>query len=971
VSGWVRAVRRRAAVFPIVRKVWAVLRTVMPVTGGDLARCDAAGGPGAALGVLWGKSNAAGRPNLLLQHLLDAAAVGEWVWDTFLAPAVRDVWDVATGGHGREVFVLLCGVHDVGKASPAFQSKSPALAVAVQDAGLTWRQLSRVDAQWHHTIAGARILRQYLPARGWGAESIAWLWPLLAGHHGKVPSAGKLTPPGRGAGHGLGQGWADAQAVLVEAVTGALGLDLSVLARVRPPTRASQLGLLGALVMADWVASDDHNFPGIDDPDRIGLDAARDRASSGWRALGLRGGWNPGRLPCHDDPVEARFGMPARAAQGLVVDLAEGVPAPGLLIVEAPMGEGKTEAALAAAEVLARRFGADGLFVGMPTQATSDPMFGRVRAWAQQVDADVPVALLHGKARFNPEWRELRRSEVRIVGVDEYGCDDVYGSARADGTQQQGQAPAEWFLGNKRGLLTPIVVGTVDHLLHAATRTRHVMLRHAGLAGKVVVLDEVHAYDVYMAQFLHEALRWLAEAGVPVIVLSATLPPDKRAELVGAYLQGATTTRNVDLSGMPASAGYPSALSVTAVDGAPVFDARAGAPWRASVRVGVEVLAEPADGSPDRVVEVLRDRLSAGGCALVVRNTVTRAQQTYLAAREVFGDEAVLLHARLTAGERADRTQRVLSLLGPPGRGGAERPHRLIVVATQLAEQSFDVDADLLVTDLAPIDLLLQRAGRLHRHERPAGQRPGPVRDPRIVVTGMRGGQPGAPRFPKGSSYVYGDHLLLRSAALVTEVVEGGRGWSIPADVPGLVERGYDEASAVPVAWAEAVAAAAEKQRADQELRKARAGQFLLAGPDDLGAPTLAGLHERAVGEADDEDAVAAVVRDGNPSVEVILVCRDDRGYSSLDGRPLGPTGAAVSDPDVLERVVRDCVRLPAREDLTAAALADLRPLSGWASDPWLARSRALVLDDDGRAVLAGWRLTYHHDLGLLTEWNR
>lgn len=252
---------------------------------------------------------------------------------------------------------------------------------------------------------------------------------------------------------------------------------------------------------------------------------------------------------------------------------------------------------MAATEVLAAKFGADGLFVGMPTQATSDPMFSRVRKWADAVAPGLPVGLLHGKRRFNPEWNKLRK-QVRITGVDEYGCEDPHGNA---GSVRSGLAedarliPAEWFLGHKRGLLTALTVGTIDQLLHAATRTRHVMLRHTGLAGRVVVLDEVHAYDVYMAQFLFEVLRWLAEAGVPVVLLSATIPLDLRDELVRSYLQGALTARDVDLSGQPAVEGYPRTLSVCVVEGQPRFarvpcrqvcprrrgrSARAPAPWR-------------------------------------------------------------------------------------------------------------------------------------------------------------------------------------------------------------------------------------------------------------------------------------------------------------------------------------------------------------------------------------------------------
>ena len=931
-----------------------------------------------ALGVLWGKSDADGSMNLLLQHLLDAAAVGELMWDRFLPPTVTGKLDDCCDGRGRAVLALLCGLHDVGKASPAFQAKAPELAARVREAGLVWRALDARSQRWHHTLAGAVVVRRALKAAGWSRDAVDWTWPLVAGHHGAVPSKGTLRhPPGRGNAQGTGP-WEAVQDALVERVAAELGIDLGSVAPARSPQRAAQLALSGAIIMADWIASNECHFPGVDTPASVSIDAARRRAATAWERLGLRGGWDPTGLPVLPEPVSARFGLPARPAQADAVALAERMPAPGLLVLEAPMGEGKTEAALAAAEVLARRFGADGVFVGMPTQATSDPMFTRVRGWMRSVDPDVPVALLHGKRRFNREWRALQ-DQVRFDGVfdgtDEFGCEDEYGVSSPDAPDASGavgrggQAPAEWLLGAKRGLLTAAAVGTVDQLLHAATRTRHVMLRHAGLAGRVVVLDEVHAYDVYMSQFMFEALRWLADGGVPVILLSATLPPSLRADLVRAYLQGALQRRDLDLAAMPTVEGYPVALSACAVDGAPRFDTRVAAPWRSSLRVRVDVLDEDVDDDdPEPVVALLREALSDGGCALVVRNTVARAQQAYLAAKAAFGGDVVLLHARLTAGERADRTERVLDLLGRPGRtGGAARPHRLVVVATQLAEQSFDVDADLLVSDLGPADLLLQRAGRLHRHERPPAARPAAVRAPRVVVTGMTGGGDDPPRFPRGSAYVYGDHLLLRSAALVREGAAGG-GWSVPADVPALVARAYGDEPLVPAGWSAAAQDARRAWLEDDAGRRARAEGFLLAGADALGTPTLAGLHERSTADLNDEDRVAAVVRDGEPSVEVVLVRRDERQYRTLDGRGMGPTGEAVSDEAVMERVVQATVRLPARPELTAAALDELRPLPGWTADPWLRRARALVLDERGAARLGGRLLTYDAELGLVDE---
>ena len=238
------------------------------------------------------------------------------------------------------------------------------------------------------------------------------------------------------------------------------------------------------------------------------------------------------------------------------------------------------------------------------------------------------------------------------------------------------QAPAEWFLGRKRGLLSPFVVGTIDQLLFAATRTKHVMLRAAGLMGKVVVLDEVHAADVYMSQFLKEGLRWLGQAGVPVVLLSATLPPAQRHELVTAYLLVRPPWKMFDASELPQAAGYPNVSAACLVDGRAVYDVDHCQQWRADLRVSVTVLPEEvgtagqSQAGDEAVADVLQERLAEGGYALVIRNTVPRAQHTYQVLRERFGDDVRLLHGRMTAHDRAERTQECLDLLGPTRKEG-------------------------------------------------------------------------------------------------------------------------------------------------------------------------------------------------------------------------------------------------------------------------------------------------------------
>ncbi|MEU7754287.1 CRISPR-associated helicase Cas3' [Micromonospora sp. NPDC049171] len=909
---------------------------------------------------LWGKSNAGGRPNLLLQHLLDTAAVAEVIWDRYLAPRVKGWLNEVSGNKGRTFFAFVCGLHDAGKASPAFQCKDDGLSRAVRAAGLTWPRLRLDSAGWHHTCAGAVIAESVLREAGWSREAVEWVWPMVAGHHGLVPSRGPLFSKAARLRSAQGQGdaWTDAQRALVHDVAAALGVSLAELEPVKVPSRAEQLALSGLVIMADWIASSDH-VDGVDDPSDVSMAEARLRATRAWSKVKLRGGWAAGPYRPMTDLVATRFGKAARPLQTSCVDLAEQTAAPGLLVIEAPMGEGKTEGALAAAEVLGRRFGCDGIFVGMPTQATSDPMFERVLQWADQVDPGLPVGLLHGKRMFNPLWVALQQ-ETHFAGIDDFGCDDEFGLVGSTQAARPEHAPAQWFLGAKRGMLMPVTVGTIDHLLYAATRTKHVMLRHAGLAGRVVILDEVHAYDVYMSQFLHEALRWLAGAGVPVVVLSATLPPQQRESLLRAYLQGAQQLRKVDLPPTVATSGYPVLHALSAVGDEARCVVRTTASWRDTTQITVEVLQERPDGDPAAVVELLDDELRAGGCALVIRNTVGRAQQTYQALHDRWdADEVILLHSRLTVSERAKRTQRALDLLGPPGEQ-TSRPHRLIVVATQLAEQSFDVDADLLVTDLAPIDLLLQRIGRIHRHTRP--ERTGA---PKVFVTGFSTQPDEPPTFPRGSVYVYGKYPLLRSAVLVAEAAANA-GWSIPADVPDLVRRGYADPAVVPDSWQEATTTAYEAWQRQQRGRREQATELLLAGESDLGAPTLAGLHRRASGEAPGEDEITAVVRDGPESVEVVLVRQENGRFLTISGHSIGPTGA-VDDDALAEEVVGSAVRLPPRPELSTAAKC-LEPLPGWYGNPWLGKSHALILDECGTALLGGRCLTYDRHLGLLDE---
>lgn len=569
---------------------------------------------------LWAKSDAGGSPHSLIGHLLDTAAVGELVHDEFLAPAAQRALDAGVPGRGRDLLRVLGGWHDVGKACPKFQYMPLRGAPEGREAELR-RSLAMVgltDAPsprgWHHTRAGAIALSEYLRAQEW--DDLRWIVPIIEGHHGRfgdvVHSRG--VPPG----HGFSPLWNEARKGLFGRVLGDLHLTLDALDGP-VPSAAAQVALAGLVSLSDWVASS-NEFPGVG-LNEMTLDEARQRARSGWDRIGLTSGWQPHLLTDDAGLFQRRFHQPPRPLQELVVNTARSMGRPGLLVVEAPMGEGKTEAAFAAAEVLAHRFGFGGFVFAMPTQGTTDAMYDRCRGWVREVDRDLVVSLRHGKAMANDAFRATLQDEV-VTGVDPdlldaHGMPDPYGAgAGSDGLpslpRSDDAGPAQWLLGRHRALLSPGVVGTVDQVLYAGTRTKYVSLRHAGLIGKVVIIDEVHAYDVYTEVFLTTLLRWCSDGGVPVILMSATLPPALRGRLVSAYTGGwSSRDEPVEVGEVAGYPGIVTALGMDDEDEAAV-SVSTSQPWRPDLNVALEVLgSEGRDVAP--IAERVIGEVSGGG----------------------------------------------------------------------------------------------------------------------------------------------------------------------------------------------------------------------------------------------------------------------------------------------------------------------------------------------------------------------
>lgn len=898
------------------------------------------------------------------QHLDDTAGVAGLLVDHWVSPQVIHAMarDFPDGAHGvRALAVWLAGTHDVGKVSPAFSSQVPDLTLHMRECGLTMSGLIAKDPlrrRVGHALVGHLAARDWLSdALGFSRRGMAAAVASVIGSHHGVPPEPEDISQARGRPDLVGDGlWADVRrGVFARALDRCGGADaLRVYSQVTL-TLPSQVLLTATVIIADWIASNADFFPlwplsTVNEPPPPDEALTERRLAVGWELLNLPRRWTAKPLETDlDSAIQTRFSLAnaeVRPVQDATVRAATDQPSPGLLIVEAPMGEGKTEAALLAAEVFAGRTGADGCFIALPTQATSDAMFERVTRWLDHLpgraeDARLSVRLAHGKAHLNDTFAGLVR-QARYSSIGDNG----HGALIAH----------QWLSGRKKGVLASFVVGTVDQLLFAALRSRHLMLRHLALAGKIVVIDEVHAYDVYLSQYLHRALHWLGAYQVPVILLSATLPTARRQALVAAYESGSDS--QVSQTGQQ---GYPmvsgSGIASRLVPGS-----------RPTTRVQLDRLSDDLD----TLVHYLRAHLAEGGCAAVIRNTVVRAQETARRLAAEFGaDNLTVDHARFLSCDRARIDRTLVKTFGPSTNA---RPALHIVVGTQVLEQSLDVDFDLLVTDLAPMDLVLQRIGRLHRHDR---QRPAPLRQARCALVGVEDWTAEPVVAMPGSRRVYGPYPLLRSAALLVD----RSSVDLPDDIAPLVERAYRDDDVGGPLWWQALrdARLTSERRARERAESART--FLL---DEVGPPgrTLVGWVRAGVGEPDDDHRGRAQVRDGEESLEVLVVQRDADGglltprWIDRDGGQQIPMDLEM--PYRLARVIASCsLRLPLAVshpgviDETIAVL-EKDCLASFQQTPMLSGQLVLVLDENCQAHLrlstGEFELTYDPVWGLIHE---
>ena len=785
------------------------------------------------------KSRTDGSEVDLYTHIADTAEKAEKIYDDWLASGLKSLLP------SRELCVFLAAAHDLGKASPVFQA----------------HLYGKGNNEPRHWNISYEILRR--------ASYDKSICAVLASHHGSPPdnqmlNSLKICVYDDHCGFN-DKKYIKAQKDLLEYVKELSGLDLEP-KFIEPLEKYQQMLLTGFVIICDWIAS-----------------ANADTLPEPWSVM--CNNW--------DNLYRRRFSIKKPyPIQELVVELIKKSADPGILIIEAPMGEGKTEAALVAAEMMAERSCRGGLFFALPTQATSNAMFLRILKWTKALGID----LLHGKKAANETYRELL----------------IYGESEKN--LEPGVIVHEWLKGRKKEIFADFLIGTVDHLLMMALKQKHVMLRHLGIANKVVIIDEAHAYDAYMDTYLCRVLNWLGVYRVPVIILSATLTKDKRTELLNAYLN--EHEQNIQDTELFNKTSKNPMRSQTFSDTYPVITYTDG-----------KVVHKMQSKASSRRVEVwlrrvtdtemffeLSEKLSDGGVAGIIVNTVKRAQQLYSFLKEQ-REHTWLFHSRFTAADRRQIEKKIMDVIG---KDSTHRPNRLVIVGTQVLEQSLDIDFDIMVSDLAPMDLLIQRIGRLHRHKR---QRPKRMQKAICLITEQ-----------DDSEKIYDSYLLKRTSKLLPELL------ILPDDISSMVNMTYDGSDGE------------GKNNYDNDLKKkhSRAETFRLASPIQ-GRPSIINLLNMSIGDGDKRGYAA--VRDGTDALEVVLVYISelqqvyDFDYFNLAERSI-KLPMIFSQPFLIDKTIREL------EKNFSNQKGDL----------------FLLLDENGEAELCGFKLKYTSEMGLEYE---
>lgn len=856
----------------------------------------------------------------LLFHMIDSANVCFFFWTKCLQEGMKN-WFMEEMNFNNEKkcrasLAFWSGLHDIGKCSPDFQG---------------------CFFNVRHEKIGEKILKEEVfPYLKYDRAVANRLGNILGAHHGQFNAPGEIISKQRS---GSNQ-WTKRRIHLATMLKDIIFEEEYSCSYHGDISKACAMVLAGLISVSDWIASNEKFFEYADAnaclsayciDSKIRAENALDELK--WKTWKL----TPGVMKIEElFPFMQKTGK--RPFQIQIQKLMNNgridSSCNGMVIIEAPTGEGKTEAAMLFADRWITKMGQQGSYFALPSRATSNQMFSRIRGFLNNrfgdSDNQLNLMLLHGHASLNAEFQALKE------GIRPF---DVNGIGEGADKNRSSVIASEWFTYRKRGLLAHFGVGTIDQLLLAALQTKHVFVRLFGLSGKTVIIDEAHAYDNYMTTLMERLIEWLAAVGCSVVILSATLPRSRLQRLARAF----SGNGNLEVSSYP---------RITYVSEDSVFSESIETSDYSSKKIKIRWPedVEPADSIPEWI-PCLMEKLEGGGCAAIICNTVRRAQEVYKRLTSAAFNErpekeafVYLFHARFLNKDKEAIEGKILGMFG---KNSNERPSKSILISTQVVEQSLDLDFDLMITEIAPCDLLLQRAGRLHRHDR---LRPAKLENPELWIMEPGKNEEDLPIFNKGTLAVYPEHLILRTFLKM----KGLDYLTVPGDVENLIEYVYSDDGDCPAdltpalrnRWRETFEKL--KQELAEEERQARFKYLKPPGfSGSLYAMQEAGLEEDSPGLHKNHQALTRLA----PMSLTIVFLNDDKYFN------------AETDQESIEFLLSRSVQISHRGVVEHFMNLDIP--ENWKKSAILSNCRPALLDSERCYDTGKYLLSVSQDLGV------
>lgn len=648
------------------------------------------------------------------QHSILVGLVAERLMQMFTENLRSNLFPIGTP--------LVSALHDIGKINPLFQEK---LRRGTQDyVRNSCKELKDADPELEKQIGYHSGVSQA------ALEGVGPYVPEIVGrHHGKSPRfVPRNTDPVIG-----GIGWQSIRMELIAELKRFFTFDVP---KVNNEFQATVIA--GLTTVADWIASNSTllSVSPNQKPDELKKIVEIGTERAGFILPKFRMGLQfsevfPNLFP---RPIQQAF--------------IDEVERPGIYILEALMGEGKTEAALYASYRLLQKGDAKGIYFALPTRLTSEMIQKRVNAFLGMVldpnDRHTSL-LIHANS-----W--LYQSDL---GED-------------------GRPGFEWFSSRKRGLLAPFAVGTIDQALMAVMNVKHGFVRTFALAGKVVILDEVHTYDAYTGTILDYLVHNLRQLGCTVILLSATLTSGRKRSLLASQEETCSSF---------AESSYPMITKQVYGKISEICP---------DIKRNEKHITLTHSHDQASIIERSKEKALQGEYILWIENTVHEAQMVFKEFAAWGKENCIgvgLLHSRFTHARRTELDEMWVELFGKDALNGRALNGGKILIGTQVLEQSLDLDADFLVTRIAPTDMILQRIGRLWRHQRNTGSRRPDSASPEVVI--LSPDQEKVINNPKNAfsltGLIYAPYVLFRSL----EVLRRLKQMVIPTDLRTLIENTY------------------------------------------------------------------------------------------------------------------------------------------------------------------------------------